>query len=36
VTLAKKMLGTYMIRPTKKGVIACMIVETEAYKAPED
>ncbi|KAL4432310.1 hypothetical protein ABPG74_011069 [Tetrahymena malaccensis] len=36
VTLAQDLLGKLIVHKTKDGIIACRIVETEAYKAPED
>ena len=36
VTLAKKLLGKHFVRITPKGETRFTIVETEAYKAPED
>jgi DNA-3-methyladenine glycosylase len=36
VTLARDLLGKVIVRNTKDGIIKAMIVETEAYKAPED
>mmetsp|Transcript_44477 Transcript_44477/g.68089 ORF Transcript_44477/g.68089 Transcript_44477/m.68089 type:complete len:129 (-) Transcript_44477:187-573(-) len=36
VELSKSLLGKIIVRETEKGTIKCMIVETEAYCAPED
>jgi DNA-3-methyladenine glycosylase len=35
-SVAKKLIGSYLIRKTKKGLMAGKIIETEAYLGPKD